>query len=96
MVQTFAKIHDPECKTKGAVFDAWVIHAVRLMLGQEALNTQHSKLTISRGSRKGQHITDVFHAGDEHQHALKAHPEARMWAAAVFAQVKIPAVVLEA
>ena len=51
-----------------------------------------SELAVSRGPGEGDHVADVGHAGDEHQHALKTHPEARMRDRAVFPQIRIPAV----
>ncbi len=45
------------------------------------------------GSCEWDDVTDVFHAGGEHEHALESHAESGVWAGAVFAEVCVPPVV---
>ena len=51
-----------------------------------------SEIRGAGGACEGDHVADVADAGDEHQHALKAEPEAGVGHAAVAAQVEVPPV----
>ena len=53
-----------------------------------------SEIRISGGSGVELHVPDIAHAGEVHDHALKAQAVAGVTAAAVAAQVQIPPVVL--
>jgi hypothetical protein len=49
-------------------------------------------IAMSRRAGEGDHVADVGHAGDEHQHALEPRPKPACGHAAVFPQIGIPAV----
>ena len=48
------------------------------------------KYKVFRRAREWFHITDVLHAAEVHQHAVKAQTEAGMLASAEAAQIHIP------
>lgn len=57
---------------------------------------QGLKFAMSRSSGEGDDISDVLHSSNKHEHALKAHAEAGVRATAVFTEVEIPAVFVQA
>src|SRR4051794_14945359 len=61
----------PWPRSSGAPMIAMWERGIRLCVKGEPL-----ELRVSRRPREGNYIADVFHAGEVHEHAFEAHPEA--------------------
>src|SRR5215217_1037739 len=51
-----------------------------------------SKFGAAGRAKEGDHVADVLHAGEVHQHALEPQTEPRMWRRAELAQLEVPPV----